>query len=68
MKGIGLKSLNNWCSQAQNAQHGSYPPMKDHTLSDNHLKNLYGYQWKKSKTYNVYWSINDLIDHMFTES
>ena len=69
MKGIGLKSLNNWCDQAQNSSHGSCPPMKDHTLSDNPLKSLYGDKWKqKSKTCRGFCSINELIDHMFTES
>ena len=43
--------------------------MKDHTLSDNTLKSLYGDDLKQNcKTYKRNCSINDLIDHMFTES
>ena len=48
LKGIGLKSLKNWCNKAQNATQGSFTPMKDHTLSYKPLKSFYGDDWKKT--------------------
>ena len=68
LKGIGINSIKNWCNQAQNVTRGSCPTIKDHNLSDKTLKSLYVDDWKKSKTYKVHYSINDLIDHIFNES
>ena len=68
-KGIGKKSLLKWRAVASTAKSGDAPSNVDHTLAENPFKSRYGDDWvAKCPGVTGFTSINQLIDHMFSEA
>ena len=72
MTGIGFKSLKGWVEAANRSLPGSAPPVKDHTKEPNPYMSLYPDTYEKELRNTIALqnscTINDLIDHIFTES